>query len=565
MKISNYIQIDGLLILTNYKLNFVASNNSYSEKYIDREKYLFITLGHINKIERNMEKKGPAYSNIEIQTKDGRMYYFFFSPQNSENSYQLYIKTYRQAFPEDIKKCFAFIYGQFDNQLELDYQGHKIYDSYQEFSRQGIDVAPININIQDSNIQNQNYMFRYIDNSFGQICPTYPPLIAIPFKVSNEYAIKCSRYRSRERLPALTYAYKKRNSQEFTTLWRCAQCKPGINQNRSAEDEHMLKMIRNNSLNNLKIYDARPFLNAVGQQLTGKGYEIIDFYQNCELEFLNIHNIHKIRDSLKKMFIAVNSNTQDYLKDVDKSEWFTHINTIISGSKKVAQAIYDSHHVVVHCSDGWDRTAQLLSLSQIFLDPYFRTIQGFEVLIEKEWISFGHQFNIRSGHVSKNHSDEQRAPIFIQFLDCVYQITKQFPLSFEFNSIFLRDIAFHVFSCQYGTFLHNSYQEIQVHKTRQNTVSLWSYINNRITEYQNPYYIQEQIYNINYLEPDSSIRSFSLWKEYFLQYQNGITDQYKIYQQCQFNEYYFIFTYKTFYLFIILLEITLWCFSNILK
>ena len=35
--------------------------------------------------------------------------------------------------------------------------------------------------------------------------------------------------------------------------------------------------------------------------------------------------------------------------------------------------------VVVHCSDGWDRTAQTCSLASIILDPYYRTIHGFQV------------------------------------------------------------------------------------------------------------------------------------------------------------------------------------------
>ena len=35
--------------------------------------------------------------------------------------------------------------------------------------------------------------------------------------------------------------------------------------------------------------------------------------------------------------------------------------------------------VVVHCTDGWDRTAQLTSLAMLMLDSYYRTIRGFEV------------------------------------------------------------------------------------------------------------------------------------------------------------------------------------------
>lgn len=35
--------------------------------------------------------------------------------------------------------------------------------------------------------------------------------------------------------------------------------------------------------------------------------------------------------------------------------------------------------VLVHCSDGWDRTAQVCSVASLLLDPHYRTLQGFMV------------------------------------------------------------------------------------------------------------------------------------------------------------------------------------------
>jgi len=52
----------------------------------------------------------------------------------------------------------------------------------------------------------------------------------------------------------------------------------------------------------------------------------------------------------------------------------------------------EDRSVLVHCSDGWDRTAQTCALASIMLDPHYRTIDGFLALVQKEWLHFGHKF-----------------------------------------------------------------------------------------------------------------------------------------------------------------------------
>lgn len=133
-------------------------------------------------------------------------------------------------------------------------------------------------------------------------------------------------------------------------------------------------------------------------------------------------------------------------------------SVLVSCSVCVSKLTEEATSLLIHCSDGWDRTAQLVALTKLCADPFYRTLKGFQILIEQEWCAFGHQFRARSGHSIDHASyweDEHASPVFMQFIDAVWQLTRQFPCSFEFNERYLIALLDEAYGKRSGTFLHD--------------------------------------------------------------------------------------------------------------
>ncbi|KAI9294930.1 phosphatases II [Neoconidiobolus thromboides FSU 785] len=390
-------------------------------------------------------------------------------------------------------------------------QGWKIYEPMEEFRRMGIET------------NSNSWRFTTINSSYN-FSPTYPSTLVVPTSVSDAVLKYACKYRSKCRLPVLTYLHPNGSS-----ITRCSQPLLGIQKNRSYQDERLIQAIFETkpSKDNL-IVDARPGVNAMANQAIGAGSENMDFYPNCKREFMGIENIHVVRESLNKLNEAICiADGKGVISRIQltKSNWLKHIRTIMDATNQVIKHVDElDSHVVVHCSDGWDRTAQITSLSALCLDPFYRTIKGFCILIEKDWISFGYKFRSRCGHLTKskafvdnssiqlNHTsspsllsnmqnkfyqyasakpeqDKETSPIFHQFLDCTYQLWTQNPTMFEFNEKFLIHLYQHTYSCQFANFLFDREQDLKQQPNLFNsTYSIWSKIMSDKDQYINPIY-----------------------------------------------------------------------------
>ena len=400
-----------LIIDENYILSFNLDKKDNNILYYNSKYYSFSLLS-IKNYNLNTNYLWQINHCIEIILKDFR-YFMFKLPPSNYKSFINILDVY--AIPEKNISLFNYSYWFYKNRSknQKDYNnianGWNVYDFKKEFKRQKIDF------------KNKFYI---IDNSNFSYCQSYPKKIIVPninTKNINEDLRICADFRTKKRMPALTYRHN-----NGVCIYRCSQSKNGF---MGKNEKDIILLTKLADKRNLIIYDCRPKLNAWMNKLKGAGYENIINYPdiNAKIIFCNIPNIHAVYSSFEKILLNISyNNNYEYsvISHIPDTLWYETIILILKSSFKIYNSIHnDKNTVLIHCSDGWDRTAQLSSTSQILLDKYYRTLEGFIVLIEKDWLSFGHQFRYRNGFYSlidtptEITSENQFSPIFIQWLD----------------------------------------------------------------------------------------------------------------------------------------------------
>eukprot|EP01135_Chromosphaera_perkinsii_P006614 Nk52_evm16s554 gene=Nk52_evmTU16s554 len=454
--------VKGSLHLTAHHILFSPKER---EQFVNEYWVLYMNIYSVEK--KALTSKGTP---IVLKTKDYLVVTFIIPRER--DAMDLFETMSHLAYPDSLEKLYAFHFKPDYDSVKVD--GWKLYNVHEEYLRMLSDVP------------NDVWVLSDINKDF-EVCPTYPQWLWVP-AIVNEFTLKGSaKFRSKGRLPVLSYLYPT----NLSAIVRCSQPLGGMKQKRAPEDEKLIQSVWRVNPNRTSnfILDARPKVNAMANRAGGAGYENTDYYVGCGYHFLGIDNIHVMRESLMKMVSNCQSphlSAGDFQANIDSSGWLKHIKGVMDSAILITEYLHSGSSCVVHCSDGWDRTSQLTSLPQLLLDPFYRTIKGFIVLIEKEWLSFGHKFSERCGHFGglkssrssklKYDNSNEFSPVFTQFLECAYHFMTQNPTAFEFNEQMLITINESIFSCKYGTFLGNCVRERKEWDIASKTSSLWDYI-----------------------------------------------------------------------------------------
>uniref|UniRef100_A0A4W2HC19 phosphatidylinositol-3,5-bisphosphate 3-phosphatase n=1 Tax=Bos indicus x Bos taurus TaxID=30522 RepID=A0A4W2HC19_BOBOX len=396
-------------------------------------------------------------------------------------------------------------------------------------------------------------------NEKYRLCGSYPQELIVPAWITDKELESVAGFRSWKRIPAVVY----RHQSNGAVIARCGQPEVSWWGWRNADDEHLVQSVakacasdsrsggskpsaRNSprdfpcagdlsdvefdsSLSNasgaeslaiqpqkLLILDARSYAAAVANRAKGGGCECPEYYPNCEVVFMGMANIHSIRRSFQSLRLLCTQmpDPGNWLSALESTKWLHHLSVLLKSALLVVHAVdRDQRPVLAHCSDGWDRTPQIVALAKLLLDPYYRTIEGFQVLVEMEWLDFGHKFADRCGHGENSDDLNERCPVFLQWLDCVHQLQRQFPCSFEFNEAFLVKLVQHTYSCLFGTFLCNNAKERGEKHTQERTCSVWSLLRAGNKAFKNLLYSSQ---SEAVLYPVCHVRNLMLWSAVYL-------------------------------------------------
>ena len=403
-----------------------------------------------------------------VHTREMLVEHFGFknTTKHYKNVYKLLEKL---ATPKAAKSLFCYSYERSGD------NGWGLYVLETEFKRQGI-------NVKHWRVQRVNEAFK--------VCETYPAKFIAPIGIQEADVFGISQARNKGRIPVLSWV-----NPNGASLIRCSQL--------NVFEDDMTGISGLDSKGDLKYAaklleiagpERRPLIVHTGKQeelnldLYKESYHEFDFYFG---EIGNTEVMVRAIDKLRELCLGseLPPSVAQWREALEATRWNYHLHKILATATHVARQLYEHSRIVMVQNDhGADAVTQVSFLAQLLVDPFYRTVRGFGLLIEKEFVSFGHRFaNFNKKLV---RGEDTMSVIFVQTMDCVYQIMQQHPLFFEFTEELLLLVLDAVYSCQFGNFVYSCEAQRAAGNMREKTHSLWAVVLEDEQRYSSQVYVE---------------------------------------------------------------------------
>lgn len=213
------------------------------------------------------------------------------------------------------------------------------------------------------------------------------------------------------------------------------------------------------------------FLDGIYRIIHRPPYEIVKT-EDLSGNFLSLPDIQTAYSKFKQLFLIDNS-TEFWDTDIkwfsllESSSWLDIIRRCLKKAIEIVECLeVQNMNVLLLEENASDLCCLMSSLVQVMMDPHCRTRAGFQSLIQKEWVMGGHCFLDRCNHLRQ--SDKEEVPVFLLFLDCVWQLVHQHPPAFEFTETYLTVLSDSLYIPVFSTFFFNSPHQKETNVGREN-------------------------------------------------------------------------------------------------
>ena len=207
--------------------------------------------------------------------------------------------------------------------------------------------------------------------------------------------------------------------------------------------------------NRIVVVDLRGWFAIIDNLMHGGGTEEIEEYgchnKSSKHYTSGIGNVRVVLQAWK------NANGDGLALIMKGGKWVKQLRTIMNALKSCVENLQACPTtMIVHCTDGWDRTPEMCALIQIAMCANYRTVKGFTEVLIREFSKRGHKFG---KHYSDPGLDERSpAPILPQFFEMVHMLIQNNPREFEFGDDYLLWLAWNVYSHRFIEFVTNAAQ-----------------------------------------------------------------------------------------------------------